>query len=385
MRINCCPLTYRNRGTYRSLFSMRFAHVFIVAVATLISTVKSWPAVPEIVVHPEHTEVIRGGTARLRVVSTGGVEPLRYQWMFNGTNLPGANAAELIIENAVERHEGDYVVDVTNAQASLDQGIVRSFPARLIIRKDSDGDGLSDSFEIGWFRYRLVRGNFTWDEARRDAEKQGGHLGTITSGEELQSIRMVIRGFRACWLGATDSQQEGSWAWITGEQWSYSPWNAGEPNDALGEDYLMDIGNGAWNDFPSSRLLSYLLEIGYPSDPLNPDSDADGLNDGFEHERGLNPIDPDSDDDTFPDLREFQIGTDPKNPDSYPTILSIRRVSIERLLLTLTTKGNHLHLIERSDDLISWFTVSVIVPSNGVGATLVDLGTAGFYRARRLP
>ena len=50
---------------------------------------------------------------------------------------------------------------------------------------DSDEDGLLDGEEAkGFHSYEYVEGNFTWLEARVDAESRGGHLATITSAEE---------------------------------------------------------------------------------------------------------------------------------------------------------------------------------------------------------
>jgi len=57
------------------------------------------------------------------------------------------------------------------------------------------------------------------------------------------------------------------------------------------------------------------------TDPLNPDTDGDGLNDGWEVQHGLNPTQPseptlDADNDGLTNLEEYQHGTDPNNTDS---------------------------------------------------------------------
>jgi hypothetical protein len=53
---------------------------------------------------------------------------------------------------------------------------------------DSDGDGLTDAWERGYGRYQIILGNFTWEQAKADAEMRGGHLATITSEAEWNSI-----------------------------------------------------------------------------------------------------------------------------------------------------------------------------------------------------
>jgi hypothetical protein len=71
--------------------------------------------------------------------------------------------------------------------------------------------------------------------------------------------------------------------------------------------------------------LSNINEIrpqnGLATHPLNPDTDADGLKDGWEIQYGLNPNDPidanlDPDNDGLTNLEEQALGTDPNNPDS---------------------------------------------------------------------
>jgi hypothetical protein len=55
----------------------------------------------------------------------------------------------------------------------------------------------------------------------------------------------------------------------------------------------------------------------YHTDPLNADTDADGLSDGVEvNTYHTNPLDPDTDHDKLPDGIEVTYGTDPLNPDS---------------------------------------------------------------------
>jgi Tol biopolymer transport system component len=57
-------------------------------------------------------------------------------------------------------------------------------------------------------------------------------------------------------------------------------------------------------------------EVQRSTDPLNPDTDGDGLRDGDEVSRGTNPLRADTDDDGLRDGREVELGTDPLNPDT---------------------------------------------------------------------
>jgi len=86
-----------------------------------------------------------------------------------------------------------------------------------------------------------------WPTAKNACASLGGHLATITSQAENDWIQSSFG--TEVWLGGTDEAQEGTWKWITGEEWSYSNWYSGEPNDYRGgEDYLQQYVDGTWND-----------------------------------------------------------------------------------------------------------------------------------------
>jgi hypothetical protein len=68
-------------------------------------------------------------------------------------------------------------------------------------------------------------------------------------------------------------------------------------------------------DDPDEDNLSNLNEYNNHTDPNNPDSDGEGLTDGFEVLNGLNPNDIDTDDDELTDSWEVTNNLDPKDPD----------------------------------------------------------------------
>ncbi len=77
-----------------------------------------------------------------------------------------------------------------------------------------------------------------------------------------------------------------------------------------------------------SEIVPPLTTIGGPTDPLNADTDGDGLNDGFERTNGFNPNNSDANGNGIPDgqddndndgltnAEEQTIGTDPTNSDT---------------------------------------------------------------------
>jgi T5SS/PEP-CTERM-associated repeat protein/autotransporter-associated beta strand protein/predicted outer membrane repeat protein len=172
---------------------------------------------------------------------------------------------------------------------------------------DSDGDGLPDAYEQGQARYEVIQGNFTWDQAKADAESRTnaygvkGHLATITSEEEWEISKRVVVSHPAMeiWIGGAIDNSKGQWRWVTSEPWNYSKWLAGEGNISNGEPFSVlssdEAGNiTGWDDWGASwqySKASYLLEYGYPTDPYKSDSDGDGYDDKTEQLAGTDPND----------------------------------------------------------------------------------------------
>jgi hypothetical protein len=68
---------------------------------------------PTITNHPV-SRVATNGTNVSFTVGASGTGPLRYQWLHQGTNVPGATATTLNLTNIQRRHAGIYTVRVTN-------------------------------------------------------------------------------------------------------------------------------------------------------------------------------------------------------------------------------------------------------------------------------
>ncbi len=121
-------------------------------------------------------------------------------------------------------------------------------------------------------RYEFVPGEFAWGEAKAKAEEMGGHLATITSKEENEWLYATFGSkldpnLRASsiWLGGTASASGGPWKWVTGEPFTFTNWNQGQP------DYTTVSGQSAegphglvfknhkllrWHDDPAFRNKS---------------------------------------------------------------------------------------------------------------------------------
>ncbi len=73
---------------------------------------------PVISGQPTNQTLALGSNATFTVTATG-TTPFNYQWLFAGTNLPGATAASLLLTNVQQSQAGNYQVIVSNIVASV--------------------------------------------------------------------------------------------------------------------------------------------------------------------------------------------------------------------------------------------------------------------------
>ena len=78
--------------------------------------------------------------------------------------------------------------------------------------------------------------------------------------EQYCSNTFIFNLWPSGWIGLTDEVTEGVWRWVTGEAYSYTSWNPGEPNNSGNEDYVQFVGGGKWNDLANTSL-PYVLEF----------------------------------------------------------------------------------------------------------------------------
>ena len=118
----------------------------------------------------------------------------------------------------------------------------------------------------------------TWNQANTAAQTSAyegmtGHLVTLTSQQENDWLMTAFNNPVAAWMGgyqdtgADDySEPNGGWRWVTDEEWDYTNWQAGEPNNSgNGENNLATakavVGDGDlyWNDRVNTTA-QYLVE-----------------------------------------------------------------------------------------------------------------------------
>ena len=133
-------------------------------------------------------------------------------------------------------------------------------PVKLYKRTTPVITGFTSQQNYNGHSYYRSTGNAYWTDARTACTNMGGHLVTVTTAAENTFIYNL---WPSGWIGLTDEVTEGTWKWVTGETYSYTSWNPGEPNNAGNEDYVQFVGGGKWNDLPNNQSLPYVIEFEY--------------------------------------------------------------------------------------------------------------------------
>ena len=133
-------------------------------------------------------------------------------------------------------------------------------PVKLYKRTTPVITGFTSQQNYNGHSYYRSTGNAFWTDARTACTNMGGHLVTVTTSAENNFIFGL---WPSGWIGLTDELTEGTWRWVTGETYSYTSWNPGEPNNAGNEDYVQFVGSGKWNDLPNNQSLPYVIEFEY--------------------------------------------------------------------------------------------------------------------------
>jgi hypothetical protein len=98
-------------------------------------------------------------------------------------------------------------------------------------------------------------------------------------------------------------------------------------------------GDGLLNEVETDTGV-YVDETDTGTDPNDPDSDNDGLNDGDEvNIHNTDPNDPDTDDDGVSDRREVLFGTDPLDSESWPALPATNFTGLVLLTAVLMVAG----------------------------------------------
>lgn len=108
-------------GNKQNSQSAQLTHVFAVAGGGLQASFGVAPigsGAPVFTVQPFSQTTTRGATVQFNVRAAG-VQPLKYQWQLEGTNLPGATNVTLAVTNVLGKNIGGYRAVITNSLGAV--------------------------------------------------------------------------------------------------------------------------------------------------------------------------------------------------------------------------------------------------------------------------
>jgi hypothetical protein len=120
------------------------------------------------------------------------------------------------------------------------------------------------TYSFDGHRYRILQGK-SWEEAKRFAEQQGGHLAVVSSQREHAFLVSLLKkaDVDSARIGHTDARIEGQWEGVTGEKKIYLKWGAGEPKGPLREmerDVAALLSDGTMASQPGLNGGTFIVE-----------------------------------------------------------------------------------------------------------------------------
>jgi len=130
---------------------------------------------PFLTIQPANQTVTNGATARFHARAAG-LQPMRYQWQFNGANLAGATNGDLTLTNARGRNGGSYQLVAANAL-----GAATSTVARLSIPFSANLAAALNATNLVWETFISTNNARSWFAENKvthdnDAAAQSGPI-----------------------------------------------------------------------------------------------------------------------------------------------------------------------------------------------------------------
>lgn len=130
---------------------------------------------PFFTIQPANQTVTNGATARFHARAVG-LQPMRYQWQFNGANLAGATNGDLTLTNARGRNVGNYQLVAANAL-----GMATSKVARLSIPFNANLAAALNATNLVWETFMSTNKAPSWFAENKithdgDAAAQSGPI-----------------------------------------------------------------------------------------------------------------------------------------------------------------------------------------------------------------
>ncbi len=354
------PVTLRDEGLYTCAIATSAGSVVTTPIGVDVvvpPVVTSAPAEVSLLVKPDR-RAAPSTNATFQVTAVTAHPPLRYQWRFNGTNIPGATNREFTVVNVTTNHLGQLTCEVSDQHAQIVSSSAWLYPmitpglsalplsqsvvAGQLVTLSCSVTGFPPPFTFEWRRATVVQTNHVTDSGFDAFTFQADAAAGTT-----MSYRVVVKN-RVVPLGL------------------------------------------------ASPIASIFVLA---------DSDSDGLSDQFELANDLDPANPadanlDRDGDGLTNGEEYLAGTDPRDSASFLRIDGPGWSGDGMVTVSFLAISNRTYAVESRDSLSQaawrsvgqvtamptnrWVTVPDLTPTNvaGVQPRVYRLVTPVGERAR---
>ena len=122
-------------------------------------------------------------------------------------------------------------------------------------------------------QFQIIEGDFTWHEAKADAEARGGRLAVLNTQHKIDVATTLVRNDTSLddlLIGLKRSNYDNNFYWNTGEALEVHNWDDGQPESTEEAVVISRASNQKWHDVPLTLRYDYLLEAIPPPEPLAP-------------------------------------------------------------------------------------------------------------------
>lgn len=118
-------------------------------------------------------------------------------------------------------------------------------------------------------KYRLFAEYLPWEDVVKRCKELGGYPVTITSSEENEMVTDLINKYSgipnmkdidAVWLGLIDENENGSWRWVSDEEFVYHKWDGDKYTGGRSKGNAVIEPSGQWTDTYEGLVYPFICE-----------------------------------------------------------------------------------------------------------------------------
>jgi len=115
--------------------------------------------------------------------------------------------------------------------------------------------------------YKFITEKKNQNGAQNHCLKQGSHLTSIHSNEEVEFLNTLNKNGQRMWIGG-ERVGKNSFKWIDRSEFDYENWDTNEPNNIDGKENCMEtLSNAKWNDIGCTYSRPFVCKRPF-SDPI---------------------------------------------------------------------------------------------------------------------